>query len=401
VPDDVPLEAPPRPVTDHAWTRRSYLWDVYFVVVLAMTVMIVLADDQAPARNRVIAMAGLLAMAPLWALVGRPALTGCENSRRALCYFAGLIVLLGIAQQCSGASSLILFALCTQCYMLLSLRMALLALIALNITPFASLLAANRGHPAAVLTILGVAVMAVACSAMLGTWIERIMDQSVDRAELIEQLETTRAELAEVSREAGGLAERQRLAGEIHDTLAQGFTSILMLLQAAEAQLDPGQVQVRRQLDLAARTARENLAESRALIAALGPVDLGASTLEEALKRLTGRLAEELGITVECAVLRGSESLESRSEVVLLRCAQESLANVRKHAAASVVKVSLTYEPDRVRLVVTDDGRGFAPEEARGFGLHGMRDRVGQVGGTLDVCSTPGTGTVVAVEVPA
>jgi signal transduction histidine kinase len=174
-----------------------------------------------------------------------------------------------------------------------------------------------------------------------------------------------------------------------------------MLLQAAEPRLadDPGEA--RRQIGLAVRTARENLAEARALVAAVPPAALGESSLDEAVRRLVGRLGEELDLDTECVVSGEPRRLAARSEVVLLRAAQEGLANVRKHAKAGSVAVTLDYGATAVRLEVRDDGTGFDPETASGFGLRGMRERAAQVDGTLDVRSTPGAGTSITVEVPA
>ncbi len=135
-----------------------------------------------------------------------------------------------------------------------------------------------------------------------GGYIGRIITQSGERASLIAQLEATRAELAEVSRQAGVMAERQRLAGEIHDTLAQGFSSILMLIQAAEAQLELSPDTARGQLSLAAQTARENLAEARTLVGGLASAQLQAGTLEDALRRITERAGAELGISASFSV---------------------------------------------------------------------------------------------------
>jgi signal transduction histidine kinase len=199
------------------------------------------------------------------------------------------------------------------------------------------------------------------------------------------------------------LAERQRLSGEIHDTLAQGFTSILMLLQAAEPHAGDG---ARRPLELAARTARENLAEARALVAALGPPALDSAPLAEAVRRLTERLGEEIDGATSYETHGEPRALPPGTEVVLLRAAQEALANVRKHARAAHVEVEVTYGEKAVRVDVRDDGAGFdhsavAVRAGQHWGLRGMRDRVGQVGGSMEIESSPGRGTALTVEVPA
>jgi signal transduction histidine kinase len=234
----------------------------------------------------------------------------------------------------------------------------------------------------------------------------KIIRQSTGRAELIAQLEQTRAALAQANREAGMLAERERLASEIHDTIAQGFTSILMLAQAAESMIDSDPALARKQLGLVGRTARENLAEARALVAGLAPAALTSATLADALTRLTERAGQELGIAAEFAVSGEPRALGTGAEVVLVRVCQEALSNVRKHARARSVRVLLCFADAGVtvgagvRLEVADDGVGFeAGPDCEGFGLRGMRARVDDIGGKLDVTSAPGAGTTVSAEV--
>jgi signal transduction histidine kinase len=253
---------------------------------------------------------------------------------------------------------------------------------------------------AGALTALGIAAFAIAFAYVYSRWMARVIEQSLERAALIEQLEATRAELAAAHHEAGVQAERHRLAGEIHDTLAQGFTSIVTLLQAGQASLDAASP-ARRHLDLALVTARENLAEARTLVTALTPATLGAGTLGDTVRRVTGATGAQAGIEVHAEVTGTARRLPTGTEVVLLRVCQEALANVRKHAGARQVRVRLCYAGTTVRLTVTDDGKGFDPGGTHGgYGLTGMRDRVSQVGGTVEVASVPGRGTEVSAEVP-
>lgn len=237
-----------------------------------------------------------------------------------------------------------------------------------------------------------------------------LIRESERRGKLIGELERTRAELAEANHEAGVLAERQRMAREIHDTLAQGFTSLLMLVQAADASLDTDPEGTRRRLDLAARTARENLAEARALVAAQDPVELAGGSLTDALGRAVAGLAEELDIAADFRVAGTPRDLPAATQVVLVRTLQECLANIRKHAAATEVHAELAYRPIGVRLTVADNGRGFtvprdgdhaaAAPGTSGYGLRGMRARIEQARGTLDIAGAPGAGTTVCAEVP-
>jgi signal transduction histidine kinase len=220
---------------------------------------------------------------------------------------------------------------------------------------------------------------------------------------LIDELERTRAELAETEHARGVLAERQRLAREIHDTLTQSFTNILTLSQATEVALPHDATEARGRLMLIERTAREGLEEARALVEAAGPVELQDASLAEAVERVVVRFGEETGLPAQVTVSGRPRSLPANYEVVLLRATQEALANIRRHAAATAVRVTLTFPPDgpgSAILEVADDGRGFDPLQVTGHGLGGMRSRVEQVGGTLEIASGPGGGTAIRVLVP-
>jgi signal transduction histidine kinase len=154
--------------------------------------------------------------------------------------------------------------------------------------------------------------------------------------------------------------------------------------------------------------ARENLAEARAMVAAFAPVALDSATLVEALQRLAERFGRETGIAtrLDTSAVDGVDTGLTRSEeIVLLRGAQEALANVRRHAAASAVVLRLSRvgsdDGSQVSVHVEDDGVGFDPAAAAGVGLAGLRDRAAEVGGVVDVVSAPGEGTRVTVRVPA
>jgi signal transduction histidine kinase len=249
-------------------------------------------------------------------------------------------------------------------------------------------------------------LLSVVFGTLFAIWITRIIEQSHERRELIEQLEATRSELAAAEREGGRLAERQRLARDIHDTLAQGFVSIVLQLQAAEAELPGGAEEARGHLERARRTARDNLAEARRLVWDLRPEALAAAPLGEALGRLTGRLAEETGMVATATVTGTPTPLSADAEVTLLRVTQEALANVSRHAHADRVAVTLSYMDGEAALDVRDDGDGFTPAADGsgpngGLGLRGMRERVEALGGRLAVESAPGLGTTIAVTVPS
>jgi signal transduction histidine kinase len=227
------------------------------------------------------------------------------------------------------------------------------------------------------------------------------MRQREKLAALVAELAATRAESARLSRLAGAAAERERLAREIHDTLAQGFTSIVALAQAVEPELDADTAAAKRHVELIRSTARENLAEARAMVAELTPSALHDGSLSAAIQRQCDRLSAESGITAAVRVNGELLPLGMAADVVLLRATQEAFSNVRKHSQAGAVTVALSPVEQGVRLSVADNGVGLADEHTEGFGLRGMRARARQVGGTMSVTPTPGGGTTVTVEVPA
>ncbi|MBO0923109.1 sensor histidine kinase [Cellulomonas sp. zg-ZUI199] len=247
--------------------------------------------------------------------------------------------------------------------------------------------------------------VALLFAVVLGLWITQVSEQSEVRAFLLDELRATQDALAASHHAAGVVAERERLAAEIHDTLAQGFTSVVMLAQTAGVELERGQAG-RAAVGLARieDVARDNLAEARALVAAWTPPDLQDGDLTGALRRIAVRFGAETGTAVEVVddthhhVAGGAIGPEA--QVVLLRAAQESLANVRRHAGASRVELRLARTDGAAVLEVVDDGRGVPPDVPEGTGLRGMRARAEAAGGRLDVAAAPDGGTRVRVLVP-
>ncbi len=384
-----------------AWDSGERRWNAFFAAVLAGTLGLIQASGPGTGHGRLIASAALVAMVPWYLLLGRRAMYRDQGSvLPGLVYLCGLIALLVIAEANAASVTFILLALGPQCFMAVSYPLAVVALVAMSATGVLVAFATGA-HGGRLEAAIWVAALVTAFGIGFGSWIDRIIAQSAERAELIAQLERTRSALAEANRQAGVLAERDRLASEIHDTFAQGFTSIVMLVQAAEAAIADDPDRARKQLDLIAKTARENLAEARALVAGLGPAPLATASLADALARITSSAAEESGVRTMLDVTGSPRLLGTSAEVVLLRVCQEALANVRKHSGATATRVELRYRDDRVRLEVTDDGTGFDPDQpASGYGLGGMRARVGEIGGELTVRSAPGCGTTVIAEVP-
>jgi signal transduction histidine kinase len=267
----------------------------------------------------------------------------------------------------------------------------------------------NLNQPIALsLDFFLIATVVVGWAALMAYWMRSIIRESAERKRLIEQLETTQNSLAAAERQAGILQERQRLAQEIHDTLAQGFTSIVMQLEAAEQVLPEGTDPVRGHIQRARDTARASLAEARRLVLALRPVQLEGASLVDALSRLADRWEQESGVKTDFAVTGTPQVLHPEMEVTLLRALQETLANVYKHAQAGQVNVTLSYMDDQVALDIQDNGKGFVPENPAhldgraggGFGLRVLHERVAQLNGEVIIESHPGKGTTVAIQIP-
>ncbi|MEV7231066.1 MULTISPECIES: sensor histidine kinase [Polymorphospora] len=383
------------------WLNRFPMWDAYFGLVAVGTSGFVATTGSVPVVARAWAVALLAGLAAWYWLYGRPLIRGEIEDRRAYLYFAGVVVLMTPAVALVSVSSFALLALCPQAYMLMDALRATIAVLVLNVADVAVAYESTRDLADTVAGPLPVAATIVVGSAVFGTWARRVTTQNDERARLIRQLDGSRAEVARLSHEAGMLAERQRLAGDIHDTVAQGLTSVIMLIQAADAELERDVAQARRHLGLALDTARDNLSEARALVGALTPTELDGSSLADALARLVDRFGRETGVRVDFSTEGEPVGLATAVEVVLLRAVQESLANIRRHAGAGLVTVRLAHLGGTVAVEVADDGRGFDPEKASGgYGLGAMRARVEQVSGKLSVDSEPGRGTTIRVEVP-
>ncbi len=213
-----------------------------------------------------------------------------------------------------------------------------------------------------------------------------------------------RARLYARSTRLGAVEERNRLAREIHDTLAQGLTATTLQLESADALLEAGSPpeRSREPLRRALSLTQSNLEEARRSVLDLRATPLEGRSLSGALKVLVERWEAETGVGARYAAVNGARPLPPRVEVALYRICQEALANVARHAGAGRVNVRLVATPEQVRLVVEDDGRGFDASGAPGerHGLVGMNERTRMLGGSLDVRSSPGTGTRVDATVP-
>ncbi|MDD7929022.1 sensor histidine kinase [Microbacterium sp. NM3R9] len=248
-----------------------------------------------------------------------------------------------------------------------------------------------------------VAALSVAFSVAMGWWISAIAAYGDERSRLLTELTRAQEQVEALSRDAGAAHERERLAREIHDTLAQTLAGLVILAEQARRRAHSGDASAAAStLEHLEAVARDALDETRAIVARTAAVP-GDQALEAAVERLVERFRIDTGLQIALTVEETGESLERDAQVVILRCLQEGLANVRKHAAAAHVTVAVDRDTEGgVRLTIRDDGRGFDTASPRlGYGLDGMTERVALAGGTVAVTSTAGAGTALTMTLPA
>ncbi len=389
------------------WKRWLPLWHGFFYVTLMLTTVVFLIGVS-HSWWQYVAILSLSLLLAIWysfCMTIDP-LYWQQHALITMGYFAigwicwlGLIILFPIYL-------FLLFGLYPQVFTFPRMPWKLIAASILTLLSFWGQVLAWKGLNWTFIIALGTGVSGI----LLGLFIDAIVKQSQERQYLIRELEVTRQELAATERQAGVIEERQRLAREIHDTLAQGFTSIIMHLEAIEGIPASDVEGVQRHLAQVQRTARANLAEARRVMWALQPEAFDQASLPEVLTTLAERWTEEGTITVRATITGTSRFLRPEIEVTLLRTAQEAFANIQKYARANQVTITLSYMDDVVVLDVQDDGKGFDPtsmltppfrQTSGGFGLKALRKRVEQLEGTLSIESTPGEGTTLAVALPA
>jgi two-component system NarL family sensor kinase len=213
-----------------------------------------------------------------------------------------------------------------------------------------------------------------------------------------------RARLYARSVEFGAVEERNRLAREIHDTLAQGLAGISLQLETAEAlmeaQADPQRIQ--HAISQALSLARANLEEARRSVLDLRPVPLERHDLPGALAELARLIPASGHLDIDIRVTGEYRHLPARLEAGLFRIAQEAITNVVRHAQAKTAHMELVYSTDQIRLIIKDDGKGFDPQNIPPgrFGLIGLNERARMLGGNLWLESSPGGGTRLEVTIP-
>jgi signal transduction histidine kinase len=378
--------------------RGLHWWHAAFVAVPAVTALVNIVSGDGSATWSTVFIAAITVS---WFLFGR---LSFAHRRTGIAFSALIVVLMtaaiAVGPNCGVLQSLIypfVWSIAT------TLRQAVIANVIVAVCVAFGYLLWFGTSPEAVFTTLMIAVLSLLFSLAFGIWISRIAEWGEHRSRLLADLTAAQDQLAAAHRDAGVIAERARLSREVHDTLAQSLTGLVMLGQRATATAAadrPDLASLRSQLELIESVASEALAEARAVVADSAPVSLDGG-LAVAVERLAERFERETGVEVLTAV----DAVMSREhEVVLLRCAQEGLANVRKHADAGRARVTIDRIEGVVRLAVTDDGRGITAEQAEsssGFGLSGMRERLALVDGAVTVRATEPHGTELVVEVPS
>jgi signal transduction histidine kinase len=224
-------------------------------------------------------------------------------------------------------------------------------------------------------------------------WIVRMFTKHLERF-----FEASR--VAEEQQRSAIVAERVRFARDMHDTLAQGFTGIMMQLNAAEQRLQEDSGQARSHIDKARQLANDSLEEARRSVSALRSAALSNGTLLDAIAQIGQKLTSDSSVQLETTLEGQPYSLTESCEANLLRIAQEAMTNAVRHASASSIEVRLAYLTGSVVLEVGDRGRGMSGGESSGFGLDGMRQRAREIGGEIRILSDPGRGTRILVTVP-
>ncbi|HEU5472212.1 MAG TPA: sensor histidine kinase [Actinophytocola sp.] len=396
---------------EQPWERReTVMLRVMPLGLLGVSTVITLVQP-APSGSELLGTLAVAAVAAAWVLALDTFHPGWKLERRRLpvVYYLGLLVLFAILITQASWYGIFAFTGYFRAFECLPGRWSFAGIAATAVLQAYSQVGGPQYVQAvgivsfALLALLNITLAAV-ISYFGWRTIERDRERKQALAELAAALEENAGlhkQLLIQAREAGVLDERQRMAREIHDTLAQGLTGIITQLEAAEAR----PADWLRHADTAMTLARESLSEARRSVHAVRPVALDNARLPEAIADVVRRWSEINGVPAEVTTTGTARPMHPDVEVTLLRAAQEALANVAKHAGASRVGLTLSYMEDLVTLDVRDDGVGFAPGRASrngsSFGLTAMRQRVRGLNGRLEIESEPGGGTAVSVSIPA
>ena len=374
-----------------------------FCGLASLGTALLIALESTGSRSSIAAAIAIVVLLQLvfW-FVARPSVAGVHtDNRRSWIFIAAALAGFTVAASLSQWATFALFALTPEVFLLLTPGPAAGVIVALNLAPLVVRLLVEPFTAANLVQQSGEAAFSIVFSLFFAERIRSVLRETQARQRLIDELHEREAEVAALSAARGAEQERTRIAREMHDTLAQGFTSIVTLGHAVQGEFDADPAAARRHVELITATAQENLAESRRIIAALSPARLARDSLPQALGRVVAGFTAETDVDAALEVRGTAHASSPGTDVVALRIVQEALANARKHARASHVAVVIEYTPDAVAVEVRDDGTGFdTTAPTAGFGLKGMDSRVLESGGTLDVTSKPGAGTTVRASLP-
>lgn len=388
---------------ESAWRGQMVYWHGAFALGWLASLGMVVFGSESPS-GRTPSLVALLALALAYLVIGFRGLADFRLSHGIAYHLVAWSAVAVFLWFDSGKAWVLFFILFPQLWAMLPVRVATAWTIAFGFVIVIIELA--RDPAAGLAAVVTSAALTVGLSLGMGLFVNKMVDEAQQRAQALDELHAAQTKLAAAERDRGVHEERQRLSQEIHDTLAQGFTSVLALARAADAALLRGDGDTARErLSLIESVAAENLGEARMIVAELTPGHLQSRSLVEALQRLidtVGGPAADRGLRVGFDADGDPVALGGATEVVLLRSAQEALANVRRHSGASAAQVVVTFaDPDVVALTVRDNGAGFDPTLVpRGFGLDGLHARVSELGGIVRIESAPGRGTAITVEVP-
>ena len=399
------------------WDRRYQLaLGTFPFVTLGIGTLLSQFQPYAHVADR-LAVVGLAVAAAIWVLVLYTSRwpQWQQSTGLMLIYFAGLLVLGWLLEAHSAFFIAFVIVAFLQAFIILPPGLAVIAVTATSCVVYLAPSGSGWRDPSTwpfLIFIVALQTAAVSGGSLFGV---RTMEEQEKRKKTVVDLEAAlrenaglHAQLVAQAREAGVLDERQRLAGEIHDTLAQGLAGIITQLEAAEQLRNvPGESQ--RHVEQARKLARESLSEARRSVQALRPGQLEGTRLPEAIAQLAKDWSHTSGVPVHIETTGEAVPLAPELEVTLFRVAQEALTNVAKHAKATRVGLTVSYMEDMVRLDVRDDGVGLnnafertadANANGSGYGLSAMRLRLGRVGGSLEIESGPGEGTAISASVP-
>ncbi|WP_183086100.1 sensor histidine kinase [Mycetocola tolaasinivorans] len=380
-------------------------WDIAVSVCLVMLTLLAVLSSVNTEISRIplavrgvllaVGLAALLAYYLIWA---RPRL-GTESEGWGVLAVVVIGALLTLSSPNMFTAQVIIYPLIWQGSRGLRRPVIVSALAAIAMTTTSILGAAN---PDWISSAIAIGLVSYAFNLAMGLWISGIARVGSENARLYAELQLRQEEIAALNRDAGAMHERGRLSRDLHDTVAQTLTGVVMLSRSALRQAESGSPKLVDTVRLIESSAAEALAETRAMVAMASSLE--ESTLAETLERFCTRFSRETGISVDLRLgLDQATVLTRAEEVILLRCVQEGLANVRKHSGANAVRIETARTDAGIRLTLADNGRGPGASIAvvgGQFGLAGLAERLAGVGGAVALAADPGGGALLSVDLP-